>query len=871
MTDTPAVPLHLSAPVHDWDGGGLGTWRTDQPSWVATARIIGAPSLTGDPILAARSTLSAARRLAVTATASAGLLATQLRISNHPSTGALEVLLRCRAEGSPQVANSCLETLLNALPDQLTLQRGATPSPLPRLADPAVLELLRGIDVEPPAHPDAARHYRVADIRTPRALSGDASGWHSVHDAIARSTAPVQLSVVVKSTRLTHDELALADAYASALTSLGRDHQTTDLLGYPRTIKADASAAAAAERWRTWLIALRHGGALGRVTVRGEVEAVHRVTAAAVAGLSDDLERASAPLIVHAPSRAADRSLLWESIDAVDIYPIAPPEGQDAPARLERLPHLLSHDEAAALLPLPVADAFGAPGLPTTRGLDAQRVDQRPVHDGNRPSILLGQYHDRRESGAACTLELDQLVRHTLAVGAPGSGKSTTVSAIISRAWHEHEVPFLVIEPSKGEYARLLAGIDGLRVHTVGGDRTTLRLNLLAALPGESRHARHGRILSTLTMALPLAHPLPELLSVAIDRMLDRPDADRATLGMLRHEFAAHFAKRGLRGDALNIGVAFETRLQTLTSGALGSVLDTLESTPVAELVDRPTVIVFEQVARADDVRLLAAVILSIVRSAAQQRGVIGGLHHLTVIEEAHRVLSSVEGGGREDGDSLRAESTAAFAQGIAELRAYGEGFIIATQSPRTLLREVITSTSTQVAHRLVDEQDALAVAPPGSDRERVLEAIVRLRPGEAMVTSTAQAQTLGVQITPASLAPAAETVAPESADRLRPYALCGPEACPNGCSPTVRAASAPLANQLGDLLSTSLHERPRRIPLTDAARAVSEVDRDSDPRTRYCTVARLHAQTAIGAETSDNRSRQHLWHTIRAEGDTHA
>ena len=63
------------------------------------------------------------------------------------------------------------------------------------------------------------------------------------------------------------------------------------------------------------------------------------------------------------------------------------------------------------------------------------------------------------------------------------------------------------------------------------------------------------------------------------------------------------------------------------------------------------------------------------------------GLRHLTVIEEAHRLLRRQETGAPA---GAAAHAVEMFAGLLAEIRAYGEGLIIAEQIPDRLVQDVI-------------------------------------------------------------------------------------------------------------------------------------------------------------------------------------
>jgi hypothetical protein len=101
---------------------------------------------------------------------------------------------------------------------------------------------------------------------------------------------------------------------------------------------------------------------------------------------------------------------------------------------------------------------------------------------------------------------------------------------------------------------------------------------------------------------------------------------------------------------------------------------------------------------------------------------------HLTVIEEAHRLLRNVPG------DSPAAHSLELFASLLAEVRAYGAGIVVAEQIPAKLIPDVIKNTALKIVHRLPAADDREAVGATMNLSEAQSQYIVTLDPGVAAV-----------------------------------------------------------------------------------------------------------------------------------------
>ena len=70
-------------------------------------------------------------------------------------------------------------------------------------------------------------------------------------------------------------------------------------------------------------------------------------------------------------------------------------------------------------------------------------------------------------------------------------------------------------------------------------------------------------------------------------------------------------------------------------------------------------------------------------------------LRHVTVLEEAHNILKASTHPSTQDGGDLAGKSVEMLSNAIAEMRTYGEGFIIADQSPNAVDISAIRNTNT--------------------------------------------------------------------------------------------------------------------------------------------------------------------------------
>ena len=110
-------------------------------------------------------------------------------------------------------------------------------------------------------------------------------------------------------------------------------------------------------------------------------------------------------------------------------------------------------------------------------------------------------------------------------------------------------------------------------------------------------------------------------------------------------------------------------------------------------------------------------------------------LRHITVLEEAHNILrSNSSSSSPEMGGGLAAKSVEMLANCIAEMRTYGEAFVIVDQAPGLLDTSVIRNTNTKIIMRLPDQSDRELVGKAANlNNEQILE-LARLQRGIAAV-----------------------------------------------------------------------------------------------------------------------------------------
>jgi DNA helicase HerA-like ATPase len=774
-----------------------------------------------------------------------------------------------RGDAGGYLAAAAAKAAVDALPPTFERQPMSTPSFIedPVGVDCPVFELRRNEQITFPQWDfvPADFYYQVSD------RPGDGSGWGGFWRVLSSAASPVAVSVVVKPTQLDPIERDVLGSVMTDLALFGEPRHDHNVIGQDVFYPACENARLAGESWQARLDALQRP-LLGRVAVRGQPgEAMSVATALAAAiARSDHGQSASAPMAIDSPVEPNDVFVAGDAFDSLEIVPWGGIElwKEDvAPHSLRRMPYLYGLAEAAGITVLPVADEQGVPGFPRARRIAPRRRETGSTAGG--PSIEVGRVLHLGADGGAARLPLSAVNRHVLVVGTPGSGKTTSVLTLISSLWREHGVPFLVLEPTKHEYRGLLdlRGLEDLRVVCLGrDDLAPIRLNPLAPPPGVRCEVHASSVVAAIRAAVPLPAPLPQMLEDAVERAYrragwsdDTTSADGIAPPSLRTVMSAFedvYERSGYVGDARNVASAMRTRLRSLVRGGRGRLLDTVESTDFTELMSVPVVVELDEIGDPEDKAIVAAFVLDRIRAVAKARGSGRELRHVTVVEEAHRLLGRAAPASGVDGGDPRSAGVEAFSNAIAELRSVGEGFVLSSQSPARLAPAAVDNCSSRILHRLESaaDREVMLADLDSSDHDR--DAAARLAPGEALVRWPPMEESEVMRVVAPADVDSSEDVSDEvvrermaaptrEVRRLLPYPLCTRDVCAGGCDPDVRRDGDGVADDVADVAARLWEESGETAQALDPIVALLRREAGDDPQLMFCAAAHLAARGA--------------------------
>lgn len=392
-----------------------------------------------------------------------------------------------------------------------------------------------------------------------------------------------------------------------------------------------------------------------------------------------------------------------------------------------------------------------------TPGFALRLVPSFDVVSGDRgdgPSIEVGRIiHRTLPTDTSYRVRTANLVKHVFVAGVTGAGKTNSLFQILSEAASQ-DIPFLVLEPAKTEYRALLADPrlgSRLRVFTPGNEQISpFRLNPFEVPTGTSVSQHFDLLRAVFGASFGMWAPLPQVLErclqeVYTDRGWDlaanknaRLDDGEATASFPTLSELVAKAREVVPAlgyeerVARDIEAALVTRLQSLCRGGKGYMLDVRHSIPIGELLAQPCVLELDWMGDDDDKSFLMALLLARIVEHRRAEGRSDHLRHLLVVEEAHRLLSAVPGRAPEDQADPRGKAVETFTQLLAEVRAYGQGVIIADQVPVRLAPEVIKNTGLKLAHRTVAADDRMTLAGAMAMDEQQARSLTILGVGEA-------------------------------------------------------------------------------------------------------------------------------------------
>ncbi|MCI9175331.1 MAG: ATP-binding protein [Lachnospiraceae bacterium] len=333
-------------------------------------------------------------------------------------------------------------------------------------------------------------------------------------------------------------------------------------------------------------------------------------------------------------------------------------------------------------------------------------------------SIAIGDiYHLGEKTNARVTLDVNSLAMHTFVTGSTGSGKSNTIYHILSKL-QKKGIPFLVVEPAKGEYKHVFQDINCFGTNPIVGKM--IQINPFA-FPEEIHVLEHvDRLIEIFNVCWPMYAAMPAVLKDSIERAYQSAgwdlDLSRNTkvaglfptfddvLRELNHTINASAYSADTKGDYIG---SLSTRIKSLTNGINGKIFVGQEMS-LQELFDESAILDISRVGSMETKSLIMGLVILKLQeyriSNAEDMNV--PLKHVTVLEEAHNILKRTSSEQSADSANLQGKSVEMLSNAIAEIRTFGEGIMIVDQAPDLLDTSAIRNTNTKIVLRLPESRD---------------------------------------------------------------------------------------------------------------------------------------------------------------------
>ena len=415
--------------------------------------------------------------------------------------------------------------------------------------------------------------------------------------------------------------------------------------------------------------------------------------------------------------------------------------------KIEMLPtSLLSSKELAIMMGLP---RKSVPGLPViehiSMGKEVVRLNKSDSGDKLNLGYIFDQGKERKENKV--DLDTKSLTQHTFVTGTTGCGKSNTIYYLIKQIRNQTDAPkFMVIEPAKGEYKDVFGN-----EHVYGTNplkSPLLKINPFRFPKGVHVLEHVDRLVEIFNVCWPMYAAMPAVLKEAILNSYENCGWDLYnSTNKFSNELFPIFA------DLLNELVlvinnsayseevksnyqgSLVTRVKSLNNGLCKQIFSGQELGDVA-LFDENVIIDLSRIGSQETKSLIMGILIMRLNEYRSNSNIRHNskLRHITILEEAHNILrrNSVEQSG--EGGNVAGKSVEMISNAIAEMRTYGEGFIIVDQSPGAVDASAIRNTNVKIIMRLPDDSDRKVAGKASGMKDNQVDEIAKLPTGVAVV-----------------------------------------------------------------------------------------------------------------------------------------
>lgn len=405
---------------------------------------------------------------------------------------------------------------------------------------------------------------------------------------------------------------------------------------------------------------------------------------------------------------------------------------------------MLSSKEMAIMMGLP---RKSVPGFPVIEHASLGKEVVRLNPQAHRKSFQLGCIFDQGVDMPYNNVLLDvqSLSQHTFVTGSTGCGKSETVYKLIDSV-RRANAKFLIIEPAKGEYKNVFG-----TEHIFGTN--PLKSNLLKINPFKFPKGVHvlehaDRLIEIFNVCWPMYAAMPAVLKEAVLNAYEDCGWDLfksknkysdnlfPTFADLIWELEAVIEASSYSEEVKsNYKGSLVTRVKSLANGINGEIFSGREIGDDI-LFDENVIVDLSRIGSQETKALIMGILIMRLNEYRANSDIEpnSGLRHVTILEEAHNILKKCSQEQSMEGSNVAGKSVEMISNAIAEMRTYGEGFIIVDQSPGAVDISAIRNTNTKIIMRLPEESDRRIAGKSAAMKDNQIDEIAKLPTGVAVV-----------------------------------------------------------------------------------------------------------------------------------------
>lgn len=406
---------------------------------------------------------------------------------------------------------------------------------------------------------------------------------------------------------------------------------------------------------------------------------------------------------------------------------------------------LLSSKELSIMIGLP---RKSVPGFPVIEHVSlGKEVVRHTVCSKSNSSFEFGCIFDQGidKENNKVSLDLNSLTQHTFITGSTGCGKSEAVYKLIETIGNT-KAKFLIIEPAKGEYKKVFGTA---RVFGTNPFLTELlKINPFQFAEGVHVLEHTDRLVEILNVCWPMYAAMPAVLKEAVLNAYENCGWDLfksknkysnrifPTFSDLIWELENVIATSSYSEEVKsNYKGSLVTRVKSLTNGIYGEIFSGKEIGDHI-LFDENVIVDISRIGSQETKSLIMGVLIMRLNEYRVTSNIEANsdLRHITILEEAHNILKCCSQEQNLEGSNVAGKSVEMISNAIAEMRTYGEGFIIVDQSPSAVDISAIRNTNTKIIMRLPEESDRIIAGKSAAMKDNQLDEIAKLPTGVAVI-----------------------------------------------------------------------------------------------------------------------------------------